>query len=246
MSRPRGGIIAGTLPAWTTTSTSGVFTLREAQELQAANTWPRGPAAPTSLSASAGNAQLSLSWTAPATTNGTITNYLVEYTASGGSPQYVLTNSTSNSYTLTGLTSGTTYTVRVAAVNFTAGAYSSAVTGTPLAVTFIVIQSGWTGTGTSGNKLTPPQTGGDSNYPGSFSSASFTVGTAGTLNITPVTNDAFDGHMCRVYKNGAQVDSWVGGRQPASVTFSVVNGNIIQLTGDYGLLWNRTTRMWIA
>lgn len=133
MTRPRGGIIARTLPAWTTTATSGVFTLREAQELRAANTWPRGPAAPTSLTATPGNAQLSLSWTAPATTHGTITNYLVEYTSAGGAMQYVLTGSASTLYTLTGLTNGTAYTVRVAAVNFTAGDYSSAETATPTA-----------------------------------------------------------------------------------------------------------------
>jgi hypothetical protein len=75
-----------------------------------------------------------LAWTAPATTHGTITNYLVEYTPSGGSASYVLTNSTGTSYALTGLTNGTSYTVRVAAVNFTAGDYSGAATGTPAAI----------------------------------------------------------------------------------------------------------------
>lgn len=129
--RPRGNIIAGQLPPLTSTSVSGFFTLREAQELRAANTWPRGPVAPTGLIATAGNAQISLSWTAPATTHGTITNYLVEYTASGGSAQYVLTNSTSTSYALTGLTNDTSYNVRVAAVNFTTGDYSNAASGTP-------------------------------------------------------------------------------------------------------------------
>jgi hypothetical protein len=43
--------------------------------------WPRGPEAPTSLTATAGDVQLLLSWTAPATTHGTITDYEVEYTA---------------------------------------------------------------------------------------------------------------------------------------------------------------------
>jgi hypothetical protein len=43
----------------------------------------------------------------------------------------VLTGSTSTSYTLTGLTNGTSYSVRVAAVNFTAGDYSGTATGTP-------------------------------------------------------------------------------------------------------------------
>lgn len=157
MSRPRGGIIAGTLPAWTTTATSGVFTLREAQEMRTSAQWPRGPVAPTSLTATAGNAQLSLSWTAPATTHGTITNYLVEYTPSGGSASYVLTGSTSASYTLTGLTNGTSYTVRVAAVNFTTGDYSGTATGTPNSVPLAISGSdtaNWTGSGTAASKFT--------------------------------------------------------------------------------------------
>lgn len=37
--RPRGGIVAGTLPNWTSTATSGVFTLREAQVMKSAGTW---------------------------------------------------------------------------------------------------------------------------------------------------------------------------------------------------------------
>lgn len=139
MSRPRGGLITGTLPTWTTTATSGIFTLREAQQMRTSAQWARGPAAPTGLTASAGNTQLNLSWTAPSTTHGTITNYLVEYTPSGGSAAYVLTGSTSTSYTLPGLTNDTAYTVRVAAVNFTAGDYSATATGTPVTVAALTI-----------------------------------------------------------------------------------------------------------
>ena len=136
--RGRGGFIgANVTPA--TTAASGVWTVREAESLRRAGQWPRGPLAPTGLTALASNAQLSLSWTAPATTHGTITNYLVEYIPAGGSASYVLTGSTGTSYTLTGLNNGTAYTVRVAAVNFTAGDYSSTATATvgafaPLAV----------------------------------------------------------------------------------------------------------------
>jgi len=127
----RGSFLTASPPSFTSTSTGGVFKFNDAAILRAANQYPRGPVAPTGLTASAGNAQLSLSWTAPTTTYGTITNYLVEYTASGGSAQYVLTNSTSTSYTLTGLTNGTAYSLRVAAVNFTAGDWSGTATGTP-------------------------------------------------------------------------------------------------------------------
>lgn len=94
------------------------------------------PAAPTSLTASRGNTQISLAWTAPSSNGGSaITGYTVEYTPSGGSAQTVSTGSTSTSYTLTGLTNGTAYTVRVAAANvagagdFTAA--SSSVTPGP-------------------------------------------------------------------------------------------------------------------
>jgi hypothetical protein len=132
--RQRGGFITTTPLTFSTSSASGVFTINDAAILRSAMQWPRGPLAPTSLTALSDNAQLSLSWVAPATTHGTITNYLVEYTASGGSAAYVLTNSNGNSYTLTGLTNGTSYSVRVAAVNFTAGDYSTTATATPNAV----------------------------------------------------------------------------------------------------------------
>jgi len=99
-----------------------------------------GPmSAPTSLTATGGNAQISLTWTAPSYNGGSaITGYSVEYTPSGASPQTVSTGSTSTSYTLTGLTNGTAYTVRVAGINAngtgTYTAASSSVTpavGTP-------------------------------------------------------------------------------------------------------------------
>jgi titin len=84
--------------------------------------------APTGLTATAGNAQLSLAWTAPANTGASaITGYTVEYTPSGGSAQTVSTGSAGNSYTLTGLTNGTAYTARVAAVNSVGtGTYTAA------------------------------------------------------------------------------------------------------------------------
>jgi predicted phage tail protein len=127
----RGGRIIQVVDPSTTSNLSGLWGLNEILGYVNQTKWPRGPAAPTNLTTAAGNTQLSLGWTAPTTTHGTITNYLVEYTASGGSAVYVLTGSTSTSYTLTGLTNGTSYTVRVAAVNFTLGDWSGTVTGTP-------------------------------------------------------------------------------------------------------------------
>lgn len=130
MTRRSGGF-RGAKPTWTTTSTSGIFGMEDVVDLKAAGQWPRGPVAPTNLAATAGNAQVALTWTAPATPYGTITNYLVEYTPSGGSPTVVATGSTAASYTVTGLTNGTAYTFRVAAVNHTVGDYSGTVSATP-------------------------------------------------------------------------------------------------------------------
>jgi len=97
---------------------------------------PGVASAPTGLNALAGNTQIALSWTAPANTGASsITGYTVEYTPSGGSAQTVSTGSTATSYTLTGLTNGTAYTVRVRAVSAAGnGDYSTAATGTPTGV----------------------------------------------------------------------------------------------------------------
>jgi hypothetical protein len=130
MSRRTGGII-GPKPTWTTTATSGIFSLGDVAGLKAAAQWPRGPIAPTNLAGTGTDGQVALTWTAPATTHGTITDYIVEYTPNAGSPTVVATGSTAASYTLTGLTNGTEYTIRVAAVNHTRGDFSSSVTATP-------------------------------------------------------------------------------------------------------------------
>ena len=132
MTRRSGGF-RGAKPTWTTTSTSGVFGMKDVVDLKAANQWPRGPVAPTSLAGTGGDGQVELTWTAPATTHGTITDYVVEYTPAAGSPTVVATGSTAASYTLAGLTNDTEYTFRVAAVNHTRGDWSDSVAVTPLA-----------------------------------------------------------------------------------------------------------------
>jgi hypothetical protein len=78
------------------------------------------PTAPTSVSPTAGALQASLTWAAPSSTGGTpVTGYLVEYKASGGSWVTATSNTGSDtrSYTVTGLTGGTTYTFRISAIN---------------------------------------------------------------------------------------------------------------------------------
>src|SRR5205823_3891635 len=70
------------------------------------------PGVPTGVSAGAGDAQATVSWTAPAADGGSpITSYTV--TSSGGQTATVTTTSA----TVTGLTNGTTYTFTVVATN---------------------------------------------------------------------------------------------------------------------------------
>lgn len=89
---------------------------------------PTTPGVPTGLSSLSGDSRLVLNWIEPSNNGGSsITGYVVEYTPSGGSPTTVNTGSSSTSYLLTGLTNGTTYTFRVAAVNVLGvGAYTAA------------------------------------------------------------------------------------------------------------------------
>jgi hypothetical protein len=123
------------------------------------------PGAPTALAGTAGNAQVPLTWTAPASNGGSaITGYVVEWTPSGGSATTVNTGSATASYTKTGLTNGTAHTFRVAAITSVGtGPYSSSVTVTPAApsgATFTAFPaiSGWgrslSGVGTNVATLT--------------------------------------------------------------------------------------------
>jgi len=256
--RGRGGFI-GFNRAATTTAASGVWTVREAESLRRAGEWPRGSAAPTSLAAAAGDAQLALSWTAPTTTHGTITNYLVEYTASGGSAQYVLTNSTSTSYTLTGLTNGTSYTVRVAAVNFTAGDWSGTATGTARAVNLTVSPASgtsdggtaysWSGSGTAASPLetsdaaAPNGIDWGSGYgANTYRLWTFTCGVSGTLTVEfggRENEGAEIPNFVRYVRNGTLSTTFAAsqtffGTHGARRTLTVTAGDVIKLSSTTG------------
>ena len=92
------------------------------------------PGAPTGLKAEAGDKQVKLTWTAPASDGGSeITRY--EVSMNGGT--WKATGGTTTTYTVTGLTNGTEYTFQVRAVNGKgAGAASNEVKATPAAATY--------------------------------------------------------------------------------------------------------------
>ena len=88
------------------------------------------PPAPTNVSGTAGNAQISLTWTAPTVSVQTpITDYLLQYSTSPYTSWTTFSDgtSTSSSATVNSLANGTTYKFRVAAVNaIGTGSYSTA------------------------------------------------------------------------------------------------------------------------
>jgi hypothetical protein len=92
-------------------------------------TWtPLG--APTSVTATPGDTQATVSWTAPAENGGyAVSDYAVQYSSNGGTTWATFSDgtSTATTATVTGLTNGTAYVFRVAAINAVGtGPYSSA------------------------------------------------------------------------------------------------------------------------
>jgi fibronectin type 3 domain-containing protein len=108
----------------------------QASAKPAAATQTQVPATPTGLTATAGNAQISLTW---AISSGTTTYHLKRSTTTGG-PYTQISAPTSTAFTDTGLTNGTKYFYVVSAVNTAGESANSAeasatpsapVTGTP-------------------------------------------------------------------------------------------------------------------
>jgi fibronectin type 3 domain-containing protein len=92
----------------------------------------QAPAAPTALTATASNAQVSLTWAASATA----TSYNVKRATTTGGPYTKISSPATTSFTDTGLTNGTAYFYVVSAVNSTGeSGNSSQVSATPAAPT---------------------------------------------------------------------------------------------------------------
>lgn len=95
-------------------SYSGVWNLVSQLQAYAAQNWPQGPGAPTSVSATAGDSQATITFTAPTFTGVPpgITGYLAT-----SSPGGFTATGASSPLTVTGLTNGTSYTFNVQATN---------------------------------------------------------------------------------------------------------------------------------
>ncbi len=95
---------------------------------------PAAPGAPTVDSATAGNTQAVIRWTAPANPGTSpITGYTVRAAPATGTPVVLTTPASATSATLSGLTNGTAYSVTVAATNAVGTTVSAPVGVTPVA-----------------------------------------------------------------------------------------------------------------
>jgi len=131
---------------------SGSWTLRQQMQAIAAGTWANVPGAPTSVTATAGNASASVAFTAPSNAGlpATITGYTVT-----SSPGGLTGTGSSSPITVSGLTNGTSYTFTVTATNASGtsspSAPSSSVTPVapsyPSAVEYLVVAGGGGGGG---------------------------------------------------------------------------------------------------
>jgi fibronectin type 3 domain-containing protein len=128
------GLVNGTTYYYTVAAINAVGTSPQSAEASAT---PRAsvPSAPLGVVASAGNAQVTVSWSVPATNGGApITGYdIYRGTSPGGeSATPVAVNIAGTSFTDTGLANGTTYYYTVAALNSVGvSAHSAEVSATP-------------------------------------------------------------------------------------------------------------------
>jgi large repetitive protein len=126
---------------------SGMWNLVQQLQAKAADNWPLAPAvpgAPTSVSASAGNTQATVSFTAPADTGvpAGITGYRVT-----SSPGAITATGASSPITVTGLTNGTSYTFTVAAQNATGYGPESSASNSVTPAEALFAATTYTGTG---------------------------------------------------------------------------------------------------
>lgn len=166
-----------------TTSASDAWSLTDVYRAEAGDNWPAVitvPGAPTGVSATAGNTQAVVSFTAPANTGGSaITGYRVT-----SSPGGITATGASSPITITGLTNGTAYTFTVAAQNAIGyGAESSPSNSvTPVAlvtptVEYLVVAGGGAG-GYAGNG------GGGGGAGGLLTATGYAVTAGNTITVT--------------------------------------------------------------
>lgn len=168
------------------------------------------PSAITTLSATPGNGQVTLNWTAPSNGGSAITDY--EYRVDGGT--WTSTGSTSASTVVGGLTNGTSYDFEVRAINAVgAAATSNVATATPSTVPSAItdlagtagdtqVTLNWTAPSNGGSAIT------DYEYRVDAGTWTSTGSTSPTKVVTGLTNGvSYDFEVRAVNANGAAATS---------------------------------------
>jgi hypothetical protein len=181
---------------------------------------PTAPAAPSGVTATAGNATATVSWSAPANGGSAITSYKVTpYIGSTAQSPITVTATTA---TVTGLTNGTAYTFKVSATNAVGTSPDSAASNpvTPTAVTAPALaqQASVQGANKTSLAVTLPATATTNNRlvveVGVWSSGSATVST-----VTDSAGDVFTKLTSFTASDHTQVSVWTavvaaGGTKP--------------------------------
>ncbi len=110
------GLTPGGTYTFTVTATNGLGTGSPSSPSNAV-TVPTAPGVPTNVTAAPGNLSATVTWTAPAANGSAITGYVVTPYVGGTAKAAQTFNSAATTETVTGLTNGTAYTFKVAAIN---------------------------------------------------------------------------------------------------------------------------------
>jgi len=203
------------------------------------------PAAPTGISGTPGVGTVELSWTAPTNTGGVaLTDYIVQYSTDQTNWTTVSDGtSTVTTATVTGLTGGTNYYFRVAAVNSVGtGAYVTSTAIAPSASKITISRtngtSTFTGDGTSGSPYVRATQVLCSNSDG-IQYYRWTASASCTVSFTITGIDAgLDGEYLRVQKNGSTVSTldyngYDGAGIPRSGTAALSSGDVLSFLHSY-------------
>jgi hypothetical protein len=203
------------------------------------------PAAPTGISGTPGVGNVALSWTSPTNTGGVpLTDYIVQYSADQTNwTTFADGTSTATTATVTGLTGGTNYYFRVAAVNSVGtGAYVTSTAIAPSASKISISRtngtSTFTGAGTSGSPYVRATEVSASNADG-LQYYRFTASASCTVSYAITGIDAgLNGEYLSVRKNGTQValldyNGYDGAGIARSGSVSLANGDVLSFSPSY-------------